>query len=507
NPSGVKIDRYWYNDNNRDDSWDAVWDVAVSRDPQGWTAEFRIPFSQLRFNPSQASTFGFAVARRIGRLNGTDTWPLLSRAAAGYVSASGELGGLSMAASPKRLELVPYTVANLTRQPSGGSPLVNPSDPGGAVGLDMKYALTPGLTLTGTVNPDFGQVEADPAVVNLSAFETFFSERRPFFVEGSGTFNFGLDCNDGACTGLFYSRRIGRSPQGVEELPDGDGVYTDAPSQTTILGAGKLTGRVGRYSVGVLQAFTQEEVARLLDGTNLSRQQVEPTTSYTVGRIRREFANQSSVGLMLTATKRALAGPLTVLPDTGLTSGVDWDLRFKTRYALTGYWAGSRISGSPEAIERIQENSRHYFQRPDLTSATLDVTRTSLSGNAGMIAISKIGGEHVRFNSNVSFKTPGFDINDVGFLRRADQRTVSNWLQIRSDRPTRWFRTRSINFNQYAAWNYDGDRQFSGGNGNSHYVFTNNWSAGGGINFQALGFDDRATRGGPGVFAEGFNEG
>src|SRR6266536_3350342 len=234
NPSGVKIDRYWYNDNNRDDSWDAVWDVAVSRDPQGWTAEFRIPFSQLRFNPSQSSTFGFAVSRRIGRLNETDTWPLLSRGASGYVSSFGELGGLSMAASPKRLELVPYTVANLTRQPTSGSPLVNASDPGGAVGMDMKYSLTPGLTFTGTVNPDFGQVEADPAVVNLSAFETFFNERRPFFVEGSGNFNFPFE--DG---NLFYSRRIGRAPQGAGDLPGGNDIYTDSPPQTTILGAGK----------------------------------------------------------------------------------------------------------------------------------------------------------------------------------------------------------------------------------------------------------------------------
>jgi hypothetical protein len=124
-----------------------------------------------------------------------------------------------------------------------------------------------------------------------------------------------------------------------------------------------------------------------------------------------------------------------------------------------------------------------------------------------MIAIGKIGGQNVRFNSNVSFKTPGFDINDVGFLRRADQRMVSNWLQIRSDRPTRWFRSRNINFNQYASWNADGDRLFSGGNVNSHYAFTNNWRAGGGINFQALGFDDRATRGGPGIFSEGFTTG
>src|SRR4029079_13366292 len=165
--------------------------------------------------------------------------------------------------------LVPYVVTDLTRQRTEGNPLVKRSQPGAELGMDMKYALTPGLTFTGTINPDFGQVEADPAVVNLTAFETFFAERRPFFVEGSGTFNFGLDCNDGQCTGLFYSRRIGRSPQGMDDLPDGDGIYTAAPSHATILGAGKLTGRVGRYSIGVLQAFTQEETARVLDGRNL----------------------------------------------------------------------------------------------------------------------------------------------------------------------------------------------------------------------------------------------
>src|SRR5262245_25394047 len=236
NPSGVKRDRYWFNDNNSDESWDAVWDVTVSRDAQGWSAEFRIPFSQLRFNPSDKSTFGFAVKRQIGRLNETSTWPLLARSANGYVSSFGELGGLTMSASPKKLELLPYAVADLTRQATGGNPLVDPSSPGGSFGLDAKYALTPGLTLTTTMNPDFGQVEADPAVVNLSAFETFFSERRPFFVEGSGNFNFGLDCSDGACTGLFYSRRVGRAPQGLDLLPGGDDIYTDVPVQTTILG-------------------------------------------------------------------------------------------------------------------------------------------------------------------------------------------------------------------------------------------------------------------------------
>jgi hypothetical protein len=505
NPSGVKIDRYWYNDNNRDDSWDAVWEVAVSRDSQGWTAEFRIPFSQLRFNPSQGSTFGFAVARRIGRLNETDTWPLLSRSATGYVSSFGELGGLSMAASPKKLELVPYTVANLTRQPTGGSPLVNASDPGGAVGMDMKYALTPGLTFTGTVNPDFGQVEADPAVVNLSAFETFFSERRPFFVEGSGTFNFGLDCNDGACTGLFYSRRIGRSPQGTGDLPSGDGIYTDSPSQSTILGAGKLTGRVGKYSIGVLQAATQEETAHVLTNGVSTRQPVEPLSSYTVGRVRREFANQSSIGLMVTAVKRQLGDSLRFLPDSAYTSGVDWDLRFKKRYSITGYTVGSHLHGEPDAIDRIQQNSRHYFQRPDSASTSLDPTRTVLEGGAASIGISKIGGERVRLNSNVSVKSPGFDINDVGFMRRADQRTIGNWLQFRNEKPNRWLRSRYINFNEYAGWNSDGDLLYSGGNVNANFTFVNNWSAGGGTNVNALGFDDRATRGGPGVYSEGYN--
>ena len=503
NPSGVKMDRYWFNDNNRDDSWDAVWDVSVSRDAQGWTAEFRIPFSQLRFSPSAASTFGFAVSRQIGRLNETSTWPLLSRSANGYVSSFGELGGLTMAASPRKLEIVPYTVANVTTQPTGGNPLRKHASPGGALGLDMKYALTSGLTLTTTVNPDFGQVEADPAVVNLSAFETFFSERRPFFVEGSGLFNFGLDCNDGACTGLFYSRRIGRSPQGTGDLPGGDGVYTDAPSQTTILGAGKLTGRIGKFSIGVMQAATREAQAQVVTNGQSARVPVEPLTSYTVGRVRREFANQSSIGLMLTATKRQLGDNLRFLSDSAYTSGLDWDLRFKKRYAVMGNLVGSRLHGDPQAIARIQENSRHYYQRPGLTSAALDISRTSLAGGEGSIGISKIGGEHLRFNSNASFKTPGFDINDIGFMRRADQRQFGNWIQFRNEHPNRWFRSRMINFNQYAGWNSDGDRLHSGGNINAHATFTNNWSIGGGYNINGLNFDDRVTRGGPGVSMEG----
>ena len=504
NPSGVKLDRYWFSDNNSDDSWDAVWDVTVSRDPQGWTAEFRIPFSQLRYTPSPSSTFGFAVTRQIGRLNETSTWPLLSRSANGYVSSFGELGGLTMTASPKKLELTPYTVADVTTQQIAGNPLLDGVAPGVSAGLDMKYAVTSGLTLTTTVNPDFGQVEADPAVVNLSAFETYFNERRPFFVEGSGNFNFNLDCNDGACSGLFYSRRVGRAPHGTDNLPDAGNVYTDVPSQTKILGAAKLTGRIGEYSIGVIEAVTERVTARIQDGTALTTQTVEPLTNYLVGRVRREFTNQSAIGFMLTNAKRQGSDSvLDVLPSSATTGGVDWDLRFKKRYSLTGYWAGSTVRGDVAAIDALQQDSRHDYQRPDLTSVTLDSTRTSLSGTSGLIGVSKIGGEFVHFNSNIGYKSPGFDINDVGFLRRADTRNIGNWIQFRSDRPNRWFRSRMINFNEYAGWNADGDRLYSGGNVNAHAVFQNNWSTGAGYNVNALNFDDRVTRGGPGVYQEG----
>ena len=504
NPAGVKQDRYWYNDNNRDDGWDAVWDVRVARDSDGWSAEFHIPFSQLRFSPSGSNTFGFAVSRTIGRLNETSTWPLLARSATGYVSSFGELGGLAMTASPKRLELMPYAVTDLTRQRTNGNPLTKASRPGAAVGLDLKYALTPGLTLTSTINPDFGQVEADPAVVNLSAFETFFTERRPFFVEGSGMFRFESDCMDGPCQ-MFYSRRVGRSPQATGGLPGGDNIYTESPVQTTILGAGKLTGRVGKFSIGAMTAVTEREYGTVLDLTRKYEQPVEPLSTYSVGRVRREFANQSAVGFMVTATNRQLADSMrSTLPSSAYTGGVDWDARFKKFYSVTGYLATSSVRGDRDAITAIEQNSRHYFQRPDAASFDLDSTATLLDGASGRIAISKIGGQRVRFNSNVGFKSPGFDLNDVGFLRRADEKWMANWIQIRSDVPNKWFRNRNINFNQYATWNYDGDLLFGGGNVNGNVTFINNWSMGGGFNVNHDGFDDRLTRGGPGGRTEGY---
>jgi hypothetical protein len=283
------------------------------------------------------------------------------------------------------------------------------------------------------------------------------------------------------------------------------GIYIDAPSQTSILGAGKVTGRIGAFSIGALHAFTREERATVLDGASLSEHVVEPVTSYSVGRLRREFANQSSIGVMVTSTHRQLAGGQEFLPRDAITGGADVDWRFKTRYSLAGYWAGSDVRGDSSAIVRIQENSHHYFQRPDAVSVELDPQATSLSGSTARIAIRKIGGERIRFESSAGFRSPGFEVSDLGFFRRADEKTMNNWLQIRNETPSHGLRATYLNFNQYAHWNYDGDLLGSGGNVNAHATFTNSWQVGGGYNFNQRYFDDRLSRGGPGGLFEDYN--
>jgi len=500
NPVGVKTDRYYFNDGNSDDSWDAVWDVEVVKDGDGWSAEFRIPFSQLRFNELSGGPVGFAVVREVGRLAETSSWPLLSRNANGFVSQFGEMRGLTMTGTPKKFELLPYSVAKIDTQTVDPNDPLNPStDPGATIGMDLKYAVTPGLTLTATANPDFGQVEADPAVVNLDAFETFFPERRPFFVEGSGTFRFNMDCNDGNCTGLFYSRRIGRAPQGSTNTAEDE--YSKAPDSATIIGAGKLTGRLAGFSLGALTAVTAREAAEIAGAGDIGyrSQTVEPLTSFTVLRARKEFANQSSLGFMGTAAIRQLDDATSFLSDNATTGGIDYDIRLSPIYSFTGYVAGSRIDGSPEAITRLQENTVHSFQRPDADYVELDENATTLQGHAGSLSFGKISGERTRFSSNVGYKSPGFDSNDLGFMRRADERTLGNWFQWRNFTPGQYVRTRNFNINQWAAWNFGGDRLFSGGNVNSHWTFTNYYSVGAGFNVDAAPFRDRVTRGGPGV--------
>ena len=494
NPLGVKQDAYWYNDNNNDDSWDAVWDVTVKRDDEGWLAEFRIPLSQLRFSGKGDGQIGFAITRDIARLNETATWPLLSKNASGWVSSFGRLNGINVGALSKRLEFMPYTVAQVLTEPrQAGNPLQKTPDAGASIGADLKYAVTPALTLTATINPDFGQVEADPAVVNLSAFETFFDEKRPFFIEGSGTYQF--ECRD--CS-IFYSRRIGRNPRGYPTIDEGG--FASVPRNSTVLGAAKLTGRVRDFSVGVLTAATAAEEGQAAIGDQRWSEIVEPRTFYSVSRVRREFSDQSSVGFILTTTSRQLVESVSFLPESAVTGGVDYDWRIGTRWGLNGYWAGSRVAGTTEAITRLQENNVHSFQRPDAEHVELDPTATSIGGNSGNINFAKIAGERTRGNFNIGYRSPGFDVNDLGFERRADEIPQNAWVQIRWNNPGRYKRNGSINFNQWSSHNFDGDRLGFGGNVNSHWTWQNFWNGGGGINFNARNFDDRLTRGGPGGY-------
>jgi hypothetical protein len=496
NPAGVKQDFYWYDDSSKDSSWDAVWDVAARRDSNGWCAEFRIPFSQLRFSGKGDGRLGFAVMRDVARLDETTTWPLLSKNASGFVSSFGDLTGVSIGGASKRLELVPYVVGAVETRPIDlENPLRNSPDRDLAVGLDMKYAVSPALNLTATVNPDFGQVEADPAVVNLTAYETFFAEKRPFFIEGSGTYQF--ECRD--CS-LFYSRRIGRQPRGAPTL--GPEEHSIQPIQTTILGATKLTGRVSDFSVGVLAAATQEEEALIAVGDGRHRQVVEPGTLYSVSRVRREYSDQSSLGFIFTTTNRRIVESVDFLPEQAITGGVDYDWRIGRRWGLKGYWAGSTVSGSIEAIDQLQRDNVHSFQRPDASHVEIDPFADTLRGHSGMVSFDKLAGARTRMNVNVAYKSPGFEVNDLGFEQRADEIPQSSWFQVRWDTPGKYTRNIRINFNQWSAFNFDGDRLQLGGNFNAHWEFKNFWRTGFGVNVNARNFDDRLTRGGPGGLIE-----
>ncbi len=489
NPAGVKRDFSMSADGNEDDSWDGVWDVATRIDEKGWTAEFRIPFGQMRFAKSASQTFGFGIWRDIARTNVRVSWPVYRRSKTGLVSQLGEVSGIDGIETPRRLEVRPYTVAkDLTSNHPDGTAGRSQQLTGG---VDVKYGLTSNLTLDATVNPDFGQVEADPSVLNLTAFEQFYQERRPFFVEGAGIFNFNLNCNDGNCSGLFYSRRVGRSPQL-------GWLYGDAGTKqsTNIVGAAKLTGRLASgLSIGFLDAATERV-------SGPGNETVEPRTNYLVGRLQQDLNNgNSGVGLMVTATNRNLdIWSRDYLRSAGYTVGLDARHRmFNNKYELSGYLAGSDVEGSRAAIAATQTNAVHFYQRPD-AGLGLDSNRTSLDGYTGQLSFSKVGGERVRFNTNFQRTSAGFEANDAGFLARADMQNWGNWVQLLWNTPTTWYRSVRVNFNQWNNWTTGGLPTDRGGNVNAHIQFANQWWAHGGVNLNNFGaktYDDRGARGGP----------
>jgi hypothetical protein len=439
NPAGVKRDYYTYDDSREDITWDAVWDVATRIDSLGWTAEFQIPLSQIRYPHAAEHTFGLMIMRDIVRTSERDSWPLYRRSVRGIASQFGELIGLRGLGSPHRLEVAPYVVTKnrSTPQPSGFGRTQRMT-----LGGDIKYGLTSNLTLDATINPDFGQVEADPAQLNLTAFETFLAEQRPFFLEGTGIFSFAGDASR-----LFYSRRIGRSPQlgGLVSDPT-----ADIPGETPILGAAKLTGRLSKgTSLGTLLAVTGDQTV----GPTL----IEPRTLYGVLRASQDFRKgESGIGTMFTLVNRDLDDASALrLRRQALTGGVDARHRFSSgRYSLSASLATSVVSGRAAAIDRTQRNAVHYYNRPD-ADLPYDPTRTSLSGTDIRLKADKVAGT-LTYGGLYERLSPGFETNDLGFLSQADQQLTQFYAVVRSSQPRAFWRNADASFYQYNQFTANG---------------------------------------------------
>ena len=484
--SGTRGDELISNDGKSwDTSWNPVWDGAARADDEGWTAEMRIPLSQLRFSDAARQSWGLQATRRIFRLEERSTWQRIPKDVDGWVSRFGELRGLDDLRPKRRIELLPYGVARgEAYEEEAGNPFRDGSDDDLDFGLDGKIGVTNNLTLAFTINPDFGQVEADPSEVNLTAFETFFREQRPFFIEGKEIMDLRLAP---AITGggftrdtLFYSRRIGRPPTHDPEVPDG--AFVDLPGATRILGAFKLSGKTASgLSVGVLESVTAEERAAIdLDGER-SRLTVEPLTSYFVGRVQQDFeGGDTQIGGMITAVNRRLEDDhLQSMRGEAYAVGLDFSTYFKNRdYRLEGNLVGSEIRGSQAAILEAQESSARYFQRPGNDSAYLDPTRTSLAGHAGSVRFTRTNNHDLMFQTGWAWRSPGFEINDLGFMRNADQINQFTWVGYTKRNPFSIFDRWQINGNQWLDWDYAGNFLGARFNVNTNAQFKNKYSAG-----------------------------
>ncbi len=501
NPLGVQKDVLHSDDRTEDLNWDAVWEVATSVDSAGWTAEYRIPLSQLRFGSAprgEERTWGLQVQRDIARTGERDSWSPWKRTDPGYVSFSGDLTGLVDIPTPHRVEIVPYTSTKLSRAPGDPkNPFYRSNDVNPSVGGDLKFGLPNGLTLNATVNPDFGQVEVDPAVVNLSAFESFFPEKRPFFVEGASIFNLGSVRSGPSYGGgqIFYSRRIGRAPQRF--VP---GVYVDAPDATTILGATKLSGKTGPWTVGLLDAVTAQETARVDDGKGLrTSAPVEPRTNYFVGRVRRDYrGGQTIVGIGGTSVNRDLKDPgfKNLLRSRAEVGSLDFEHRFwNGQWLVNGALSASSIGGSQRVITNSQRSSSRYFQRPDADYLGVDSARNSLNGNSLVLGLTKAG----NFSMSATAKqvSPGYEVNDLGFMGRVDYRNLGASASYSSFTPGKLFRDFSYGAGTNHAWNYGGDKIWSSYFNFLNVTLNNLWYFGGGSEYDPGNVDDRLTRGGP----------
>jgi hypothetical protein len=503
-PAGNKGDASVGSDGFGDSSWDPVWDVATSIDSLGWNAEIRIPLSQLRYDRT-ADDWGIQIVRFIHRKQEEDVLSFVPRSENEGANRYGHLSGLRNLPSARRVEIMPYSSARAEFQSlPPGNPFRDGSDFFGSAGADLKMGITSDLTLDLTINPDFGQVEVDPAVVNLSAFEVVFDEKRPFFVEGSDLFRFGQlnTFNSFGTPDVFFSRRIGRTPQG--SVTDPNATYVDAPGQTTIAGAAKITGKTRNgWSFALLDAVTPEERGRFVTAASgsVKSEPVEPVTNYFVGRIRRELRQgNTAIGTLFTAVNRSMDAPALEgsLRSSAYLAGADLNHYWGNRtWALDASFATSILNGNEAAIARAQQSSARYYQRPDADNISFDSTRTDLLGYAAQIALTKTSGGHWGGNIAYQEKSPGYETNDIGFAQTVGRRGVSTDLHYQQTRPGPLFRNWIVGLLSGNDWNYDGDHTTSYIGTIVNFRLRNFWQVN--TNYFAYfpSFDDQLTRGGP----------
>ena len=503
-PSGSFDDATIAATGSQDTSWDPVWNAQTSIDSLGWTVEMEIPLSQLHYSGSADAVWGMQIRRWINRKQELSEFSFTPLKEAADVSRYGHLAGLGRLGAPRHVELLPYgRVRSEFKQVPSGNPFRDGTDQFPAAGVDLKYGVTSNMTLNATVNPDFGEVEVDPAVVNLSAFETFFPERRPFFIEGADVFRFGetRSYNNFNSTIPFHARRIGRPPQ--RSLSDSGYLYVDSPGRTTITTAAKLTGKTSNgWTMGILDAVTPVERASYVDTSGVERRTpVEPLTNYFVGRMRRDYRQGNTVvGGLATAVNRDLRDPAlnSLLRSSAYVGGLDlnhyWGRR---RWSLDAMLLGSTVQGDESVIAATQRRSSRYFQRPDAKTLHYDPTRTSLSGYSGLLSLNKIAGKHGQGSLTYQDWSPGFEINDVGFQNAADCRALSTLALYKESKPGKLVRNwDSFAFSNWS-WNYDGDLTYQEYAGHVEGTLVNYWFGSLRYEYYPGNFDDRLTRGGP----------
>lgn len=499
NPAGVQRDAVRSmgsgGTESDDPSWNSVWEARASVDSAGWTAEYRIPFSQLRFRDAPEQVWGIQIERIIGRRKEAAVLSFTPKSEPGGIPTYANLVGLQDVKPGHRFEVLPYVLAKSAHVDPGANPFNGRDRTTGSAGLDLLYRVTSELTVNATFNPDFGQVEADPAVVNLSTYETFFEEKRPFFVEGGEIFDFGRNTSGGR---LFYSRRIGRSPQLSPPTS-----AADVPDVTTILGAAKFSGKTASgWSLGMIEAVTAREDARIMTQAGTPADFiVEPLSNYLVARVRKDGdRGRTSVGGMITAVNRQLSSdPLeATLRSSAYAGGADFRVESPGRaWSLIGSAAYSRVAGAPAAMVAVQTSGNHFFQRPDATHLAVDTNATSLTGYSVGAQLTRQGGNHWRGNLALAATSPAFEVNDLGYQNRTDRRDIATSVTYQENQPGSFLRNYALNGSVRYEHNYDWQRVQGRYNLQLNYRTLGFWDGSVAVTRMVRAISDRNTRGGP----------